>query len=58
MAKKKDEKDEKSASKKHQKAVSKPTASPPAAVREISLDEFTRAIDQAADSIYSRQWMD
>lgn len=54
----KGKKKQRSASKERQKAVSKPTASPPAAVREITLDEFTRAVDQAADSIYSRQWMD
>lgn len=30
----------------------------PTPIREITLDEFTRAVDQAADSIYSQQWMD
>lgn len=48
---------------KNAKAAPNPAKSPapvsaPPAVREITLDEFTRAVDQAADSIYSQQWMD
>jgi len=60
VGKKKKGKDKKKgeSAKGRQQTVTKPSASPPAPVREITLDEFTRAVDQAADSIYSQQWMD
>ena len=57
---KKKGKDKGKGSKPASAVTSPPVAQPsaPPAVREITLDEFTRAVDQAADSIYSQQWMD